>query len=222
MGANTYLTMINANPSFPNNTQIINSIFSGNQTILAMNDRCLLLRDLTSNNITIARPPANISNSSNISFTLQDITQKLMEFNVTSTVNSTWTISNMCDRFAVDSQLFSNTLNQSTYMPIPFAQPPTSFDPNLAVAIIGGDIWTLNPINNSFVLALNNTPSVNATNPPPPILPMSKVFARNNLIVVTGTNTTSAQVYAYSVNTNGMLKPLLNYFFPLYQGIPKI
>lgn len=198
-----------------------------------MNDKCLVLKEAASGNINIARPPANVNGSTNASvpFTLQDVTQVLTSANVTSNASSNWMVSNFCDRFAVDNKVFTRTLNQS-YIPLTFPQPPSSLDKNLSVAVIGNDIWSLSPLNNTFVLALNNSlllsqNGTNATNNtsgplPPPILPMNKVYTANNLIVVTATNNTAGQVYAYSVGMNGMIKPLLNFYFPAYQSTPKI
>jgi hypothetical protein len=116
---------------------------------------------------------------------------------------------------------------------LPIPQLPSSLNQNISFAVIGNDIWSLSPVNNSFVLALNNSALLSQTNGtnttnvtsgplPPPLLPMNKIYSANNLIVITATNNTAAQVYAYSVGMNGMIRPLLNFYFPAYQSTPKI
>ena len=122
----TNLTIIKGNPNSTNNYQVTNSSFNGNQSILAMNDKCLILKETASNNISIATlPPAsNSTNTSNNPFVLQDVTQAIINANITLTPNSTWAISDLCDRFAVDNKVFSKssnqTANQSIFTPIQF------------------------------------------------------------------------------------------------------
>lgn len=192
-----------------------------------MNDRCFILLETNTNNISIVIPaPNNVTNNSNTSnnpFVLQDVTQAIINANITLSPNSTWALSDNCDRFAVNNKLFSrlanSTGNQSIFTPIPFPQPPSSLDRNLAVAVIGNNIWRLSP-NNTFILVLNTTdPTQNRTLT---ILPMNNIYTNNNTVIITATNSTSAQVLAFTFDNNGVFSPCLNFFFPQYQGPPKI
>ena len=208
-----------------------------------MSQNCLIFIDSGSNNITVAAasPPANNTNGTapsgangtapngtapngtaqNGPLVFEDITPLIANFSVNS--SSKWSISDQCDRFAVDSHVFFR-MPGSHFNPIPNNIPnnmtnnmtnfmPSSLDTQLTAAVINNSIWLLNNNTNTFMRAFDN---------PDPILPMSTIATFNNRVVVVAHNGTAAQALAFVVDQSGNFTNCLNFFFPMYQAPPQI
>jgi hypothetical protein len=221
----TNFTVITADPTAPNNTRIVNASAPGNITILAMSQNCLIFIDTLSQNVTVAAA-ANGTNGAvpngtglngtaqNGPYAFENVTPLLSNFTINS--SSKWTISQNCDRFAVDNQVFFRTPGQPHFNPIrnnisDFA--PSSLDRELTAAVVNNSVWLLNTNTSSFMRAFDS---------PWPILPRSSIFVRDNRVVVTAVNGTAAQALAFFIESSGNFTKCLNFFFPMYQAPPRI
>jgi hypothetical protein len=124
----TNFTIISADPTAPNNIRMVNASVPGNISILAMSQNCMIFVDTISQNVTVAAagPPTNGTNGTapnggpngtlpngsapngsapqNGPFVFENITPLLANFSING--SSRWSISDKCDRFAVDNRLF--------------------------------------------------------------------------------------------------------------------
>jgi hypothetical protein len=137
--------------------------------------------------------------------------------NLSITNTSRWTISDRCDRFAVDGKIFFRPPGQPRYSPIPNNAStfmPSALDSQLTAIVANNSIWLLNPNTSTFFRAFDN---------PQPILNERTIKVINNRhVVVTAVNGTSAQVIAFNIEPTGNFTNCLNFFFPMYQAAPKI
>jgi hypothetical protein len=147
-------------------------------------------------------------------FAFENVTPLLSNFTINS--SSKWTISQNCDRFAVDNHVFFRTPGQPRFNPIrnnisDFA--PSSLDRELTAAVVNSSVWLLNTDTSSFMRAFDS---------PWPFLPRRSIVVRDNRVVVTATNGTAAQVLAFFIESSGSFTNCLNFYFPMYQGPSKI
>jgi hypothetical protein len=221
--SNTDYTIFTADAKSPNNLKAVNSSAMGSVQVLAMSNNCFLFIDTTNNTVKVATaPPANGTNSSSSAnssnssspFVYEDVTPLIANLSVTN--HSRWTVSQRCDRFGVDGKVFFRTQNSSHFMPVPnnvTVFSPSAMDRDLSAAIVNSSIWLLNPNTSTYWKAFDS---------PIPFLPNNSINVFNNQVVVTATNSTSAQVQAFFIEDNGNFTNCLNYNFPMYQSFPKI
>lgn len=84
-----------------------------------------------------------------------DLTPILQNFTITNT--SRWTVSQKCDRFAVDNVIFFRNGNDSNFRPILLNQTvfnPSSYNQNLTWALFDNAVWRLDPLTNAFLKEL--------------------------------------------------------------------
>jgi hypothetical protein len=176
-----------------------------------MNDNCFLLFDVAIRNFTIATLNGNTTQLEDLGF--------LMNGSPLINITSYWQLSDNCDRFAVNNNVYyrgpntthysliSNNSNNSTFAPI-------ALDRSITTAIVGTTVWVLNPATNSFYPIYDNVQ---------PFLSTVTVSTFNNRIVISSTNTTAAQVLAFALDpTTNLLTNVLNFNFAGYQSLPKI
>jgi hypothetical protein len=73
--------------------------------------------------------------------------------NLTITNTSRWTISQRCDRFAVDNAIFFRNGNDSNFRPVLLNQTlftPSSYNQNLTWALADNAVWRFDPLTGSF------------------------------------------------------------------------
>jgi hypothetical protein len=205
-----------------------NFTINGNWSIIAQNRGCKMLNQFASQNFTIMKFNPSIRQF----VTIADVTQTLANFTINQTTR--FSVSLECDRFSVDSLIFSilPPLNGTTPPPpsnssnntIPLQQfglvpnnisnfTWTSSDDNLTIFAVGSSIWVLRlDLNNTFVKIYDT---------PVPLLPQNKLFATKTSIVVGGWNVTTAQVFAITFQ-NGSVFNCFNFTFNNYQNTPMI
>ena len=84
-----------------------------------------------------------------------DLSQILQNFTITNT--SRWTISQKCDRFAIDNMIFFRNGNDSNFRPVLLNQTlfnPSSYNQNLTWALSGNAVWKFDPLTNTFLKEL--------------------------------------------------------------------
>ena len=130
-----------------------------------------------------------------------------------------------CDRFSVDNKIYAivasnNTNNTNNTSPTfnLIQNNLTTFiwnqtDDNLTTVIVNSSLWRYRPeSNNSFVKIFDS---------PNPFFATNKLYQSQGRIVVTGTNSTSAQAFAF-IDQNGNLSTVFNWTFTKYGNTPLI
>lgn len=207
---------MNADANSPNNLQVVNAAANGNMKVLTISGNCFIFVDTNTNNFTIAIAPPTNANTTNTTnpFTYHDLTPLVANMSINN--QSQWRVSEQCDRLSINNRIFVRLPNQPRFVPVNNNMTlftPSSLDIDLTAAVVGNSIWRFNPNTSNFVRAYDS---------PFPILPNSSISVADNKIVVTGTNSTVAQVLAFFVESSGNFTPCLNYYFPAYQNFPKI
>lgn len=228
-GSSSNVMIVSGDYNATNHTKVISGEVMGNAKILAMSSSCFIFVDANNNTLTVASerpdnatgqaPPPNNTNATNGTngtngpFLFEDITPLVANLSVTN--QSRWTVSEKCDRFAVNGNVFFRGPNQTRFAPGTnnASFNPSAIDQEASAALVGNSIWLLNPDTNSFFKAFEN---------PQPILPNSSISVFDRQIVVTGVNSTTAQVLAFYIELSGNFTNCLNYYFPMYQNFPKI
>lgn len=133
-----------------------------------------------------------------------------------TTLTGTWQLAGDCSKFAVGGKIFYLNSNKNGYVSFTGTIPAfTALDQNINFGIVGTQVYALN----YSALTITNVYNLSST-----LLTTTNIYTLNSTqVIITSTNSSSAQVLAYSVNAStGNYINCMTYLDTSFNAAPNI